>query len=195
MVDQTRLCREILEGRRHVLHVGGAPGLDRVERARADERESRRGRPADVDEHRVAERGAHPDELAALEPEVGEIPVEAGLESRSEARRHVGREHGGGEEDVLDARLPHHGLECVDPRLGKRLGQRIVLHHVHGRGAERARLAGTVTNAAPEHDPGDVPTERGRFREDAEAALREVPVVGLEIDEERHGYTSLFSAR
>ena len=43
------------------------PRLDRVERARADEREPRRARPAAVDEHRVAERRAPRHELAALD--------------------------------------------------------------------------------------------------------------------------------
>ena len=51
------------------------------------------------------------DELAAVEPEVGEVPVEARLEPGGEARGDVRREHRGREEDVLGAALADHGLE------------------------------------------------------------------------------------
>ena len=74
-------------------------GLDRVERAGPDQRQPRRRRPADLDEHGVAEGRACSDELAALEVEIREIPVEAGLEPGGEAGGGIGRQHRGGEED------------------------------------------------------------------------------------------------
>ena len=55
-------------------------------------------RPGDVGDDGVAERGPHADELAAVEAEVGEIPVEPGAEPRREPGGDVRREHRRGEE-------------------------------------------------------------------------------------------------
>ena len=74
----SRACgREVLERRRDLADLRRAARLDRVERPGADEAEARRRRPADLDEHRVAERRARADELAALA---------AGGRSRSQLR-------------------------------------------------------------------------------------------------------------
>ena len=106
-------------------------GLGRIERARADERDARLGGPADVDVHRVAERGPLPDELPVRTFEIDQIPVQAGIEARGEPRGHVGGEHGAGEEDGVEAFVLHERRERVHPGLGKRSVQLGIVEHVH----------------------------------------------------------------
>ena len=86
------------------------------------------------------------------------------------------------------------GLQGVDARLRQGRCERGVVDDVDGRGAERARLRGDVAHAATEHDPCDI-AEGSGLGEHAEAALRQVAVVGLEVDERAGHQTSLFSAR
>ena len=101
-----------LRGRREVLQRDG----NVVQRSRcrpsrrARRRPSARARSAACSSSRRRRATVSPragrcaDELAALDREVGDVPVEPGVESRREPGCDVGREDGGGEEDVLGAR-------------------------------------------------------------------------------------------
>ncbi len=98
--------------------------------------------PADVDDDRVAERRPLADELAVRDGQVGEVPVQAGVEACGETRRDVRGEHGRAEEHCVGARLLDERRERVHPRLRKRRGQLGRFARVDLRGAERACACG-----------------------------------------------------
>ncbi len=139
--------------------LGAPAGLDRLEGARADEREPRLALPADLGDHGVAERGPLADELAVLELEVDQVPVEACVEPRGEARGDVRREDGCAEED---------GVETLGPTSFASTSTRGC-----GSGASRAGSSATKTrdgavtpdglrepvDARPEQDGGDIVPE------------------------------------
>ena len=146
-----------------VLDLCRAARLGRVERPRADQGEARRGRPAHLDDHRVAECGTDADELVAFEAQVGEVPVEPGVEPGGEPCGDVGGQHRGREEHVRRAALADDRFERVDARLRQRRRERLVVDDVDRRRAVGAGLGGGVADAAPEHDAGDVAAEREAF--------------------------------
>ena len=182
--------------RRDVRDLGlAAAGRRRVERAGAEEREPRRARPADVGVDGVLQRRALADELAVLELDVDEIPVEPGVEARREPGGDVGREDGVGEEDGVVAAVLDDLREHVDARLRQRLLDLAVLADPDLRGAELPGLGRERLRAlAGDHGRDVAVAERRRLREHAERALLQLVAVVLEEDERRH-QTSLFSAR
>ena len=127
-----------------------------------------------------------PTSCAALDPEVGDVPVQPCLEPRGEPGGDVGREHRCGEEHVLGAGGGDDGLERVDARLRQRSGERGVVDDVDGRGAECAGGGRDVRDAVPDDDAGDVIAQRQSACEHAERALLDRAVVMLEEDEGRH---------
>jgi hypothetical protein len=138
--------------------------------------------PADVHEHRVAECRSLPDEATVLHGEVGEVPVEPGLEPSGEPCSDVAREHGGREEHGVRARLLDDRRQRVDPWLRERRRERLVLGDVDGGGTERAGPSGDLPRSRAEDD-ADRLSESRRLREQAERALLQRALMVLEEDD------------
>ena len=94
LVDHPRVRRVVFERDGHVFDLSRAPGLTRVERPGAEQRDARLRRPADVDVDGVLERGPLADEPSVLLCEVDEVPVDARVEARGKTGGDVCREHG-----------------------------------------------------------------------------------------------------
>ena len=124
------------------LDLGRPARLDRVERARADERRSS-GAPFQPTSTSTVSpsAGRLPTSSPSASDEVGQIPVEAGVEPRREAGGDVGGEDGGREENRVGTGLLDERRERVDARLRKRRRERLVLAGVDLRRRRTRRRA------------------------------------------------------
>src|SRR5262249_36420903 len=140
----------------------------------------------------VAERGPFADELVAVQREVSQVPVQAGVEARREPGRDVRGEHRRGEEHGVRARALDERRKRVDAWLRKRRGPLRRLPHrrpprapLRPRSAVRPGAApGRPPPAAEPHAPR--PPERRGLREAPEPAVLERTTVVLEEDERLH---------
>ena len=134
----------------------------------ADEREARLALPADLRDHGVAERGPLADELAVLELEVDEVPVETGVEARREAGGDVGGEDGCAEDDVVEPLGLDELGEDVDPRLRERRLEGGIVGDEDAGGAVAPDRLGHALDAGAEEHRRDVVPELRRLAEHAE---------------------------
>ena len=120
LLHHRRLHREVLERRSELLDLRLAAGLDRVERARAEERQLDVARPTDVRVDAVLERGPCADERTVLRGDVHEIPVQPSVEPGREACGCVRGQHRGREQHRVDPVVADELGERVDARLRER---------------------------------------------------------------------------
>ena len=118
LLDHLRLGGEVLQLDSHLLDLGLAPALDRLEAAGADQPQPRLALPADLDVDGVVEGRPLADELPVVLRQVDEIPVQAGIEPRGEARGDVRGQHRGAKENGVEALSPDQIRGHVHTRLG-----------------------------------------------------------------------------
>ena len=120
--------------------------------------------------------------------EVGELPVEPGVEPRREPGGDVGGEDRLREEDRLDSVLVDELRDRVDARLRQRRREPLVVGDVDRRGAVLRRPVRRASDdARADDDARDVARAELRgLREHGERALLELVAVMLEEDEDAH---------
>src|SRR5581483_2075517 len=156
----------------------------RLEAPRPEERQPRRLLPADLHVDAVAEGRPSADEAAVALGDVDEVPVEPGVEPRGQPGRHVGGEHGGREEHVVEGLGANEPGEHVHPRLRQRRLQARIIRDEDASGA--GGLRGRALDRGAADDARDLAAELRRLREHAERALRQLVAVVLEEDERLH---------
>src|SRR5215470_5207934 len=137
--------------------------LGRVESAGTKKRQPRLTRPADVDVDGVVERRALADETTLLLHEIDEIPVEAGVEPRSEAGRDVGRQHCRAEQDRVEATSTDQVRGHVHTRLWEWLLERRIVRDVHLARAVATGLLGQSLDARACDQRRDLAAELNRL--------------------------------
>lgn len=162
------------------------PGLDRLEGARPNERDPRSARPTHRDEHGVAESGPPGGELPAVDCDVGDIPVEAGVEPGRKACGDVGREDRRGKENVLGSGGGGDSLECVNARLRQRSLEVGPVYGIDRCDSECTRRRSDLGDAVPYDDACNVTADGKCPCEHAQRALLDRAAMMLEKDEGAH---------
>jgi hypothetical protein len=193
-LEHDRLIRPVLDLDRDFRHVRRAAALRGFERARADQREARLARPADVEDDGILKRGPLADECGVLQLEIGEVPVQARVEARRKGRGDVGGEDRGAEQHGVETLGLDELRENVHPRLRQGRFERGVVGDEDSRRAVGADLLGKAFDSRAAENRGHVVSELGGLRDDAERPLDRLALVILDVDEGGH-QTSFLSLR
>ena len=168
LLEHRRQGGEVLELNVDPLNLGLAPTLHGLEGAGPDQGQARLALPADIDVNGVVKGRTRADELSVLLHQVDEIPVQAGVEPRREARGDIRGQHGRAEENGVEAMAPDQVRGHVHAGLRKRCLERAILGDKNLCGTEPARLRRQTLDRGAGDQRRDVAFQLGSLAEDAE---------------------------